>query len=72
MTFVVTFDLYSVLLMIVLPAVIVFVCYIALMIGQRVQTFWVGNYVRETVERNNRLIEANRELRKRLGEEMND
>lgn len=66
MTFIVTFDLYSVLLMIALPAVIVFVCYLVMTAMDRIHTFVVGSYVKKTIERNNRLIKENRDLRKRL------
>lgn len=51
-----------------LPFWIAFSIFIALALGKRFETFVVGSYVKETVDRNNELIKENQKLRKRLGD----
>lgn len=61
-------ELSSMVFGLLLPFWIAFSICIALALGKRFETFMVGSYVKETVDRNNELIKENQELRKRLGE----
>ena len=66
MTFEVTIDLISVILVILIPTLIVFCCGIALAVTKRFETFFVGKYVQKVVKENNKLIQENRKLREDL------
>ena len=61
-------ELSSMVFGLLLPFWIAFSICIALALGKRFETFMVGSYVEETVDRNNKLIKENQELRKRLGD----
>lgn len=52
----------------ILPFWIALSVFIALALGKRFTTFYIGDYVRKTVERNNELMIENKKLR----EELND
>lgn len=66
---VITIDLTSALIGLILPPLIVFLCGVALICAKRLSTYHVGSYVKDTVRSNNKLIEENRQLRKELGYE---
>ena len=61
-------DLTSAIIGVMIIPTIVFLCGIAMVLTKRISTFTVGSYVKETVRRNNDLIEENQRLRKELEE----
>ena len=69
MGMIISIDLYSMIIGLLLPFWIALSIFIALALGRRFETFLVGSYVRDTVNRNNELIEENQQLRQELGYE---
>lgn len=70
---IISFDLLSMVFGLLMPFWFTFSVLIALALGKRFETFVMGDYVRETVERNNELMIQNKELRKKLkGDDEND
>lgn len=63
---IISFDLLSMVFGLLLPFWFTFSIFVALAFGKRFETFVMGDYVRETVERNNMLMMENKELRKKL------
>jgi len=67
LTFEVTIDLMSLLLILIIPPLLIFLCKIAFDITRRFETFFVGKYVENVVKDNNKLIQENKKLREELG-----
>lgn len=63
---IISFDLSSMVFGLLMPFWFTFSVFIALALGKRFETFVLGDYVRETVERNNELMIQNKELRKKI------
>ena len=59
-------DLNSMIFGLILPFWTALTVFIALALGKRFETFCVGSYVRDTVNRNNELMKENKKLRKKL------
>lgn len=53
----------------ILPFWIALSIFVALAIGKRLNTFILGDYVRQVVEENNKLIMENRKMKKELENE---
>ena len=70
---IISIDVNSMIFGLILPFWIALTVFIALALGKRFETFCVGDYVRDTVERNNKLIKENQQLRNELkGDDAND
>ena len=70
MTETITIDIISMVFGLILPFWIALSIFVALAIGKRFSTIIVGDYVRKTVEENNKLIMENRKMKMEL--QMND
>ena len=66
MTETITIDIISMIFGLILPFWIALSICIALAIGKRLNTFILGDYVRQIVEENNKLLMENRKMKKRL------
>lgn len=66
MTEIISINITSMVLGFILPFWVTFSICIALALGKRLNTFIVGDYVKEVVEENNRLIMENRKMKKEL------
>ena len=66
MTEIITIDITSMIFGLILPFWIALSIFIALALGKRLNTFIVGDYVREVVEENNKLIMENRKMKMEL------
>ena len=69
MTETITIDIISMVFGLILPFWIALSICIALAIGKRLNTFILGDYVRQVVEENNKLIMENRKMKKELQKE---
>lgn len=65
---IISIDLSSMAFGLLLPFWIAFSICIALACGKRFETYVIGSYVRDTINRNNELIIENRKLRDKLKE----
>ena len=63
---IISIDLSSMIFGLLLPFWIAFSICIALAFGKRFETYIVGSYVRDTINRNNELIIENKKLRDEL------
>ena len=63
---IISIDLSSMIFGLLLPFWIALSIFMALAIGKRFETYVVGSYVRDTVNRNNELIIENQKLRNKL------
>lgn len=63
---IISIDLSSMIFGLLLPFWIALSIFIALAMGKRFETFVVGSYVEDTVNRNNKLIIENQKLRDEL------
>ena len=63
---IISIDLSSMLFGLLLPFWIALSIFIALALGKRFETYMVGNYVKDTINRNNELIIENQKLRDKL------
>ena len=66
MTYIIQIDIISAIIGILIIPTIVFLCGIAIISTNRLNTFVMGSYVENTVQRNNELIKENQRLRKKL------
>lgn len=66
MTEIISINITSMVLGLILPFWVALSICIALAIGKRLNTFILGDYVREVVEENNKLIMENRKMKKEL------
>ena len=69
MTEIISINITSMVLGLILPFWVALSICIALAIGKRLNTFILGDYVREVVEENNKLIMENRKMKKELENE---
>lgn len=67
MTEIISINITSMVLGLILPFWVALSICIALAIGKRLNTFILGDYVRQVVEENNKLIMENRKMKKELG-----
>lgn len=63
---IISIDLSSMIFGLLLPFWIALSIFTALAIGRRFETYIIGNYVKDTVNRNNELIIENQKLRDEL------
>ena len=68
MTEIISINITSMVLGLILPFWVALSICIALAIGKRLNTFILGDYVREVVEENNKLIMENRKMKEELQE----
>ena len=66
MTEIISINIISMIFGLILPFWIALSICIALAIGKRLNTFILGDYVREVVEENNKLLMENRKMKKEL------
>ena len=66
MTEIISINITSMVLGLILPFWVALSICVALAIGRRLNTFMVGSYVREVVDENNRLIMENRKMKEEL------
>ena len=66
MTEMISINITSMVLGLILPFWVALSICIALAIGKRLNTFILGDYVRQVVEENNKLIMENRKMKKEL------
>ena len=66
MTEIISINITSMVLGLILPFWVALSICIALALGKRLNTFILGDYVREVVEENNKLIMENRKMKKEL------
>ena len=66
MTGIISIDSMSMIFGLILPFWIALSIFVALAIGKRFSTIIVGDYVRQVVEENNKLIMENRKMKKEL------
>ena len=66
MTEIISINITSMVLGLILPFWVALSICIALAIGKRLNTFILGDYVRQVVEENNKLIMENRKMKKEL------
>lgn len=66
MTEIISINIISMIFGLILPFWIALSICIALAIGKRLNTFILGDYVRQIVEENNKLIMENRKMKKEL------
>ena len=66
MTEMISINITSMVLGLILPFWVALSICIALAIGKRLNTFILGDYVRQVVEENNKLIIENRKMKKEL------
>lgn len=69
MTEIISINITSMVLGLILPFWVALSICIALAIGKRLNTFILGDYVRQVVEENNKLIMENRKMKKELENE---
>ena len=65
---VITIDITSMVFGLILPFWVALSIFVALALGKRLNTFILGDYVREVVEENNKLIMENRKMKEELQE----
>ena len=66
MTEIISINITSMVLGLILPFWVALSICIALAIGKRLNTFILGDYVRKVVEENNKLIMENRKMKEEL------
>ena len=66
MSEIISINITSMVLGLILPFWVALSICIALAIGKRLNTFILGDYVREVVEENNKLIMENRKMKEEL------
>lgn len=66
MTETITIDIISMVFGLILPFWIALSIFVALALGKRLNTFILGDYVRQVVEENNKLIMENIKMKKEL------
>ena len=66
MTEIISINITSMVLGLILPFWVALSICIALALGKRLNTFILGDYVKEVVEENNKLIMENRKMKKEL------
>ena len=66
MTEIISINIISMIFGLILPFWIALSICIALAIGKRLHTFILGDYVRQIVEENNKLLMENRKMKKEL------
>ena len=66
MTGIISIDNMSMIFGLILPFWVALSVCVALAIGRRLNTFIVGDYVKEVVEENNKLMMENRRMKKEL------
>ena len=66
MTEIISINIISMIFGLILPFWIALSICIALAIGKRLNTFILGDYVRQIVEENNKLLMENRKMKKEL------
>lgn len=66
MTEIISINITSMIFGLILPFWIALSICIALAIGKRLNTFILGDYVRQIVEENNKLLMENRKMKKEL------
>lgn len=66
MTGIISIDIASMVFGLILPFWVALSICVALALGRRLNTFIMGDYVREVVDENNRLIMENRKMKEEL------
>lgn len=66
MTEIISINITSMVFGLILPFWIALSIFVALAIGKRLNTFILGDYVRQIVEENNKLLMENRKMKKEL------